>query len=45
MTCKEGREQVWNEGRRNGPVLDKTLKHEDLPTFGKPVMGVRLNKA
>lgn len=22
--------------------MDNTLKNEDLPTFGKPVMGVRL---
>jgi len=25
-------------------VLDNTLKNEDLPTFGKPVMGVRFEK-
>lgn len=23
-------------------MLDKTLKNEDLPTFGNPVVGVRL---
>ena len=25
-------------------MLDNTLKNEDLPTFGKPVMGVRFEK-
>lgn len=25
-------------------MLDNTLKNDDLPTFGKPVMGVRLEK-
>ena len=44
MTRREGRQRVWNGRGRNGPVLDNTLKNEDLPTFGKPVMGVRLEK-
>ena len=35
---------MWNVGRGNGPVLDNTLKNEDFPTFGNPVMGVRLEK-
>ena len=44
MTCEEGRQRVQNGWSRDGPVLDNTLKNEDFPTFGKPVMGVRLEK-
>jgi hypothetical protein len=39
VTWRVGRQRVWNGRRQNGPVLDHTLKNEDLPTFGKPVMG------
>ena len=35
---------MQNGRRRNGPVLDNTLKNEDFPTFGKPVMGMRVEK-
>jgi len=45
VTCGEGHQRVCNGERWNGPVLDNTLKNEDLPTFGKPMMGVRLEKA
>lgn len=45
MTCEEGRQRVQNGWSRDGPVLDNTLKNEDFPTFGKPVMGMRLEKA
>ena len=43
MTCKDGRSAISKYGTKggNGPVLDNTLKNDDLPTFGKPVMGVR----
>ena len=44
MTWGEGRQGVRNGRRRNGPVLDNTLKNEDFPTFGKPVMGMRLER-
>lgn len=35
---------MWSGQRRNGPVLDNTLKNEDFPTFGKPVIGMRSGK-
>jgi len=45
VTCRGGRQKVQNGWRWNRPVLDNTLKNEDFPTFGKPVVGMRLEKA
>ena len=33
---------MWSGQGQNGPVLDNTLKNEDFPTFGRPVLGMRL---